>query len=253
MEPITHTIELLSGYKDKKSVFHHRVVFGHRLTGLDLFNADEHPQGQLTTSYNALLQRAAIVEFGALPLPVQVDALLDLDSLDRDDLVEAFNIFQELSADGKHGELLTKENACTLAFGFKTLLQKGKEDAGAAISYTRVQFGNRITGNDEIEADRLGLQVGIKRSCFLIGKQISRIGTADRTAEIDGPISLEYFERLDAADIATLRGAAELWRQSFRFRRRDVSTNGAGQSSDGPGAEARVERTADSGATVGAN
>ncbi|HKO43331.1 MAG TPA: hypothetical protein VJU84_08575 [Pyrinomonadaceae bacterium] len=221
MDPVTHEINLVGGYVDESKKRHTRVVFGHRLTAKDLFAADEDPQGQNPTQYQDLLVRASIVEFGTLPMPVPLSVLLDLDSIDREDLIEGNNTFSAISAQGHESEFLA-DHKVRLGWGFKI----------NDVVYTHVEFGRRITGRDDIEADRAGLGRGLRRTCFLIGKQITRISTADNTASLDGPISVEQFEALqDAADVATLRGAAENWRQSFRLRGAAVSRNGRGADS----------------------
>jgi hypothetical protein len=138
-------------------------------------------------------------------MPVPLNVLLNLDSIDREDLADGCNIYQAISAEGRNAEFLPG-NAVRLAWGFKI-----KEAV-----FQRVQFGQRITGMDEVEADRAGLKSGIRRLCYLMGKQITKITSEDGLAEMPGPLPLDYFESLDGADVATLRGAAELWRQSFR-------------------------------------
>jgi len=193
-----------------------KVVFGKRITAKDLIRIDESPMAQNPTQYQDLLVAEAIVGFGALKMPVPLSKLLDLDSIDRDDLTEGHNEFQRKSLGDRSAEILSETKA-RLAFGFKV----------GEIEYPMVEFGKRLTGRDEIEADRRGLKPGIARLCFSIGRQISKIATADGTSTIDGPIELEMFGALDGADIWTLRGAAEMWRQSFRLGRGRVSKPGA--------------------------
>jgi phage FluMu protein gp41 len=209
---------------DAKNRRHTRVVFGHRITARDLFAIDESPQSQHPTQYNDLVVRGHITEFGSLEMPVPLTTLLSLDSIDREDLTEGCNTFQAISAEGHSAQFLPG-NSVRLAWGFKI----------KDLVYDQVTFGKRITGMDEVEADRAGLKVGIRRLCFLLGKQIEKISSADGLSTIDGPIPLEYFESLDGADVATLRGAAELWRQSFRISGRELSRNGRGPQRSDPG------------------
>src|SRR5688572_28862775 len=98
MDQITHSVDLVGGYVDKKDVRHSRVVFGHRITAQDLFNLDEDPQGQNPTQYNDLIIRSSIVEFGTLPMPVPLTVLLNLDSVDREDLVDGHNVYSALTS-----------------------------------------------------------------------------------------------------------------------------------------------------------
>lgn len=239
MEPIVHIVELAGGYVDKHGVKHTRVTFGHRLNARDLFSIDEDPQGQNPTQYNDLIVRAHITEFGTLPKPVALSILLNLDSVDREDLAEACNVYQAISAEGRTAEFLP-DHKVKLAFGF-TL---------NGLNYNQVVFGHRITGMDDVEADRIGLK-GIRRACFLMGKQIASIASQDGTAQLAGPIPLHYFSSpdgpLDGMDIAALRGAAELWRQSFRISGAALSRNGRGSHSVATGQGDRLERRADSG------
>jgi phage FluMu protein gp41 len=230
----TYEINLVGGYVDDKNVRHSRVVFGRRITAKDLFAIDESPAGRNPTQYSDLVIRAHITAFGDLKMPVPLTVLLGLDSVDRDDLNEGCNAFQALSAEDRNAEFLPEHQA-KLFWGFKI----------NDVSYDRVKFGKRITGMDEIEADQAGLKSGIRRVCLLIGKQIESIATADGLS-IDGPIPLNYFESLDGADVATLRGAAELWRQSFRLAGTDLSRNGRGPQCAAAGAQDRLERGADS-------
>jgi phage FluMu protein gp41 len=212
VEPVTHTVELAGGYKDKKEVVHRAVAFAHRITAKDLFALDEDPRATIPTQYNDLLLSRAITKFGELKIPIAATVLLDLDSVDREDLVEGHNVFSALSAEGHNAEFLPDHNV-RLGWGFKI----------NGLEYRRVAFGRRVTGRDEVDADRAGLKPGVRRLCFLIGRQIQKISTQDSSSEIDGPVSLSEFESLDGADVATLRGAAELWRQSFRIRGAEVS------------------------------
>ena len=267
-----HTIDLIGGYTDAKRVTHRRVTFGHRITGKDIFNLDSDPASQNPTQYQDLIVRAAITEFGTLTMPVPLQVLLNLDSIDREDLTEAHNKFQTLSLGERKAELLP-EYQCKLAFGFTQLSQQlsptsnvqspksgsggqsldlGRGTLDNEIRYDLVTFGHRVTGMDEVRADQIGLRPGVMRMCYLIGRQISRIERSElggQRSEIEGPIDLAMFETLDCADIFTLRNAAESWRQSFRLNRTVVSQNGHSPH----GAAARDEdRLAGVGAVVNA-
>lgn len=233
MDSVTHTVELVGGHVDTAGTRHTRVVFGRRIMAKDLFALDDDPQAQNPTQYNDLVIRAHITEFGTMKLPIPLSVLLNLDSVDREDLQDGANIFQAMSAEGRSGEFLP-DHKVKLGWGFKV----------NDVVYGHAQFGKRVTGIDDVEADRASLKPGIRRLCFLVGRQITEISTEDGTAKIDGAIPLDYFESLDAADIATLRGAAELWRQSFRIAGASVSRNGTGKDSSSPGSEVRVERGA---------
>lgn len=220
MEPIT--IELDVGYTDKQNVRHTRVTFGRRIKGRDLFAIDENPQSGIPTQYNDLILREAITEFGTVKLPVPLDVLLGLDALDRDDLWAAFNRF--LSGEEKAEADLPDENAVRLLIGYER----------NGLVYDVVRFGLRLRGMDEVAADARRLN-GIKRGCFLVGRQIKELAQTEGESVIEGPIELYVFEELDIVDITALRVAAEVWRQSFRRAGARVQGNGSGPNNSAAG------------------
>lgn len=215
-----HTIQLIVGYTDntKGRKTHKSVTFGKLLTGRMLFAIDEDPQSNLPTQYEAMLIRACITEFGTLRMPTPLTALLALDSIERDDLTEAFNQFSEMNRGGKEPEQID---------GTTLRLAVGYERNG--LTYDVVTFGKRITGMDDVEADRLDLK-GIRRICFLAGKQVVSLSQSDGKSTLEGQLGLEIFEELLASDIQAIRVASEVYRQSFRL-------SGAGVSPIGRGAE----------------
>src|SRR6201999_3753418 len=93
---------------DQQQVKHNRVTFGKRVNGKTFFAIDDDPQSSIPTQYNYLLLRAAITEFGALKMPVPLSVLLNLDSIDRDDLNEAFNRFSVESLGENQAEYLAE-------------------------------------------------------------------------------------------------------------------------------------------------
>lgn len=206
----THSIELIGGYTDKDKNIHKKVTFGNRLTVGDLILLDNDPQGKNPTQYQELIRRKMITEFGTLKMPVPLNVLLSLDSIDCDDLEAAGDQFLVISRCGRTGEYLD---------GFALKLPLGFVIDGT--EYTNVQFGNRITGKDRVEADAYG--AGVAHRAFLIGKQISKISTEDDLACIDGQVKLDMFKTLDAESLNMLWAGAEIFRQSFRFKRKVVS------------------------------
>lgn len=259
---ITHEINLIGGYEDPKKVTHRRVVFGYRITGEDLFRLDTDPQSQVPTQYQDLVMREAITEFGSLVKtdrdgkrkPIPLSALLDLDSIDRDDLAQAHNEFAALSVGDRQPSIMPPDKV-KLAFGFTI----------AESNYDLVQFGWRITGRDDVQADKLKL-TGIARMCYRAGRQISKLAIAcakcDATgsvegkkkcgdckgtgeaagSEIDGPIDLEFFNALDGIDIQIIGAGADLWRQTFRLRGGGVSQRGDGADGAAAGNENQLDR-----------
>jgi hypothetical protein len=192
-------------------VTHTDVIFGQRLTAKDLMNLDSDPQAQNPTQYQDLIRRKMITKFGSMKMPVPLNALLALDTIDRDDLGTASDKFLQISRGDRTSEM-RENHQVKLYFGFEI----------DGTIYDVVQFGNRTTGKDEVEADASNLQ-GISRACFLIGKQISRLSTADGLASIDGQVDLETFQSLDGEDLNLLRIGAEMWRISFRLKGKNVS------------------------------
>lgn len=227
-ENFTHSIELIEGYKTTdpatgQEIKHTTVTFGRRVTAKDLMSLDNDPQSANQTQYNDLIRRKMITKFGTLKMPVALNVLLSLDSIDRDDLAFAADRFLRESRGERTFEYLDNHTV-KLPFGF---------DIDGTI-YNVVRFGNRITGRDNVEADGYGN--GVTRLCFTIGKQIAEISTEDNTASIKGTVELEHFDSLDSEDITILQVGSELWRQSFRHKRKAVSPERNGGDSVSAGA-----------------
>ena len=226
-----HTIELIGGYTTpdndgKTKTTHRAVTFGRRLTTQELINLDNDPQGQNPTQYDDLVRRKMITKFGTMKMPVPLNALLSLDSLDRQDLSAAADKFMVESRGDSVAEI-REDNEVKLRWGF---------DVGGTF-YDVVQFGKLTTGKDSVDADALGR--GVARECFLIGKQITKILTSDGTASIDGAVGVESFFALDVEDFNQLRIGAKLFEVAFRLKREAVSRerNGDGRVSAGKGNE----------------
>jgi hypothetical protein len=264
-EQTTHEVTLIGGYEDSKKAVHRRVVFGHRVTGAELFRLDTDPQAQNPTQYHDLIMREAIIEFGSLPMKdkkgnrqrVPLPALLDLDSIDRDDLIAAHSEFAALSMGDRQPSVMPPDKV-KLAFGFTI----------GELNYDFVVFGRRLIGRDDVQADKLEL-TGIARMCYRAGRQISRVATAcskcagvgsveDKPcveckgtgyvagSELEGPIDLEFFNPLDGVDIQIIGAGADLWRQTFRLRGRGLSGNRDGANSAPAGDENGLDRGSDS-------
>jgi hypothetical protein len=198
------TVELDIGHTDPAGKKHTRVTFGRRISGKQVFDIDANPQSQIPTQNSDLLMIASITEFGALKMPVSLLVLLKLDSLDREDLSDAFQRFLDDGLGDRKVEY-PSVGVVKMAIGYES----------NGLAYDLVEFGTRLTGMDEVEADKLKLN-GIKRVVFLCGRQISKLKQTDGTSELDGPIGLDIFEQLDLVDIGAIRTAAEVWRYSFR-------------------------------------
>lgn len=226
-------IELVGGYTDNKGNTHRKVTFGKRITAKDLFKLDTDPQAQDITQYSDLIMSAAITEFGALKMPVLLPVLLSLDSIDRDDLVEAHDKFLNESR-GENEAKILPDNKIKLAFGFKI----------DSVTYDVVQFGKRTNGFDVVNAQKLGFQ-GVKRECFFIAKQISQLSSSSVEATLE-TIEIKDFEQLDGYDLIHLRIAAEIWRQSFRILRSGLPEKRIGETNSFIDEGNKTERSNDS-------
>ncbi|HEV7701063.1 MAG TPA: hypothetical protein VGO43_12600 [Pyrinomonadaceae bacterium] len=208
---IEHKITLIFGYTDAKGVVHKDVTFGKRLKCGDLILLDSDPQGQNPTQYTDLIRRRVITSFGKLRMPVGLDVLLGLNSIDRQDLNAGVDQFFELSRDGRAANY-KPGNVVQLRFGF---------DYDGTM-YNVVEMNRIPTGRDEAEADTLGL-TGTGRECFMIGRRITRISSENEAASVDGPIDLTNFSGLDAEDLYLLRTGGQLAEAMFRVQGKAVS------------------------------
>lgn len=213
-----HTIELQFGHTDPTGKVHTTVTFGKRLTGGDMMTLDSDPQAQIPTQYNDLMQRKMITKFGTLKVPVALNVLLGLNKIDREDLGLAMSTFLEVSADGRLAEH-RENNVVKLRYGF----------AFDGANYDVVHLDNMTTGFDEVAADGMHL-TGISRECYLVGRMISKISSDEGLAAIDGPVDLDKFKDLDAADISLLRTGARLVELGFRLKGKDFSGEWSGEN-----------------------
>jgi hypothetical protein len=225
------TIELVMGYqsralRDGEPEVHRRVTFGKRLKGRSLFNIDSDPQSKLSTQYQDLIVRDCITEFGTIKMPVPLQFLLELDSIDRDDLADAHQKFMRGSLVDWLAERGLKEgDAPAVIDDAHVRLAYGYEHNG--VCYDLVEFGHRLTGMSEVKADKQKL-TGVRRTCFLAGLQIARLMQTTGASEISGPIDpytldpdmapvyADVFAKLDAIDIQAIQMGSVAYRESFR-------------------------------------
>lgn len=210
MKEEKHKIELITGYVDKK-ITHREVEFGKRLTVGDLMALDTDPQAKNPTQYSDLILRRMITKFGTLKMPVPLNVLLGLNSIDREDLQAGADKFLEITRGDRAGEF-QEDNEVRLRFGFDV----------DGTRYHLAKFGSLTTGRDLVEADSMSLQ-GVARECFILGRQIVRLRTEDGQATVDGPVDLTFFRLVDGEDFNLLRIGAEMWKATFRFGRKGVS------------------------------
>jgi hypothetical protein len=239
-EKITHAIDLIEGFTDGKGAVHRHVVFGKSVSAKRLLDLRVDPQSSIQTQYQDLLLAESIIEFGTLPIPVPLTVLLPLTDIDREDLRAGRDEYRQKLLGDRTVEL--RDDGVTLLFGFKF----------GESRYPIVEFGTRLTGKDEVEADKLNLTDGLARRAFMAGRSVTKISNAEG-AEIAGPLA---FEKINSADVDEddlwgLVVSADLWRQSFRVRGRNVSKE-EGADGTAAGDENRLERSAHSATAAGA-
>jgi hypothetical protein len=214
-EPVSEAVTLIFGYNDGNQT-HTEVVFSHRLTGADLLRISDDEMSEKTTQFNLMMQQAAITKFGSLSMPVPMTVLLSLKSPDRQELNKAHNKFLKKTSQGHRSEVISDAKV-RLGYGFQI--------DGA--TYDVVEFGNLLSGYDELEADEMERW---RRACFLQGKQISKLSQSNGQAVRLGPVELEHFDKLDGGDIFVLEAAATRFQDSFRRTRGKVSSDNSGGS-----------------------
>jgi len=198
------TLDLERGFTDAKGAAHQKLVFGRRLTGGDLIRADQKLESFSKISFECAIFASALVEFGTLRRDEMRHALLSLNDLERADVEAAYERFLSQSNDGVEGRAVS-DDTVRLAFGIRR----------DGVVYRDVTFGRLLVGYDELEADTKRL-TGVERNCFLIGRQVARIASADGAHVVEGELTLEVFEDLDADDLPALREAADNWYESAR-------------------------------------
>lgn len=212
------TLSLQFGFTDKDGKVHKDVTFGKRPTMKDIFALDTDPRASVPTQYNDLIRRVVITKFGTLTMPTDLSVLLALNMIDREDLSDGIDRYL--------AESLPSRDVSTEEDGLESVrLEFGFEVDGSR--FTKVEFGKLLTGKDEVDADKLGLR-GVGREAFLLGRQITKLFTEDGI-EISGPVGIERFSSLDAADYTVLRTGAQLRRLSFRLERKELLRVGDGE------------------------
>ncbi|HEX8177854.1 MAG TPA: hypothetical protein VF543_22385 [Pyrinomonadaceae bacterium] len=201
-------LRLRFGYKGPDGITHQDVVFGKRMKGADLFMMSEDDDFSQQTKRQLLMYAAAIIEFGTLRMPVPMTVLLSLNRADRFELARGYGRFLEESAEGRKIEDVLEAGRVSQT---KIKLAFGIERAG--VNYNVVEFGNLIDGYTELEADDYS---GWRHDCFIMGKEIVGLSQCDGQATAPGPIPLEVFEAMDAADIFALQAKETAWLNSFR-------------------------------------
>jgi hypothetical protein len=228
-----HTIELTEGYEG-----HTAVTFGRRVLARDLFTLDTDPQAELNTQYQLLILRRAITKFGDIPnvdpvkSPVLLKYLLSMKVMDIRDLINGYNEFEKLSEEENERQKPLSIERLQFAHPFKV----------REAEFDIVVFGRQLTGFDEVEADRLRLK-GESRAAWTNAQQVVRVENSESgesvTFDFDDEegerLTLESLGGLTTADLNFFNMGAELYRQSFRRKRKVVSGERGGGGRAGAG------------------
>ncbi len=198
----THTIELPTGYTDSKDTLHKELVFGRRVTGGDLMRISESDMSTNTIGFQCAIFAAALKSFGTLNPAGFLGALLSLDGFERSEVIEAYDGFERESVEGRAEEQIS-DNTIRLRFG---IVRDG-------VAYTDVTFGRRLIGWDSVNAERR-YRSEARRNAYLVGKQVTKIASADGAQVVEGPLEVSDFETMDAMDLVSLREASERWNES---------------------------------------
>ena len=196
-------IQLPIGLTDERGTTHKDVTIGKLPLGSDVFAAMHDPLSAYSTVVDAYLLRASITQFGTLKLPVPLNSLLTLDSVDRDTLNDAFNEFLFSFTEGKAVELIGEDTA-RLIVGVKI----------SGVPYTHVHFkpfGSNVADPSSIRNASVLTQAEL--TCVLLGSRIDRLSSADATHSIDGPIALDVFAALPVFDLS---GLLQVYAMRFR-------------------------------------
>lgn len=202
------TIELEYGYQDKENpeLAHRRVEFSHRPTGGDFMKAMEETDGA-NPEYLFVLMQAAISKFGDLTMPVPMTVLLSLNWIDQEDLQSAF--FEFLGDTGSKQEAKILETGkVQLGFGIKR---------ADGTNFDIVEFGKILNGYDQIQI-RKDANSEFERNVLTIGREVSRMASADGSRKTDECPTLDELKSLDWEDFVILQQAVNEWRDSFRKR-----------------------------------
>src|SRR5262245_23103532 len=113
-----NTVTLIDGYRDAQGGLHREVEVGYVLRGADLFSIDEHPLGTTQAARDFLILSKAITRFGTMRLPVPPTVLAELDTVERDDLLTAYNDLEKKSRGGRRPEVLP-DGRLRLASGYE--------------------------------------------------------------------------------------------------------------------------------------
>lgn len=231
-----HNIELTYGYTDKKGVTHKDVTFGYRVTVGDLVMLDNNPMAQNQTQREQLVRRQMITKFGTLSLPVPLNVLAALDTMDDDRMRIGADHYLQITRDGRQAEYRNNDEV-KLIFGVEI----------DGVRYDVVKFGRRLTVADNIEADNRNLGNGIARICFQICKQIVELSDSETGIKLEGPIESEKLSGMDSEDLQVLRFAGEFFRLAPSASGKDLqgeSGEVSGSSGEANGVDGDGDNTA---------
>lgn len=205
---LSQKFNLKFGYQDKENpeIFHREVVIARRPTGADFFKAveDGTDDRAANTRINLALIASAISKFGSMTMPVPITALFELNEIDEDKLNDEYLLF--LVATQPETEQKILEGSCAqLAFGVER----------DGVKYHVIEFGRLLNGYDRMEIQSVAQNDWIFEA-KKIAREVVKISTLDGKKSVDGELTFEEIEAMDATDYLVLRECEAQWLNSFR-------------------------------------
>ena len=217
-------VTLNFGYEGRPGGPIRDLVVGRRVTGADLLRINDEGDGQAGIQFQLAVLASAITEFGDFKMPVPPNVMLSLKRPDRRLIAKGYDALVRESSGGRKAQKLAPG---------RYRLERGFE-FGETL-YDVVEFGNHLSGFDELEADEMS---GFREVFFLLGKEITRLSQSEGAATKSGPLAVEDFETLYAEDAFALQRYEADWYDSFRPAETDAAPAGTaiggGASDDAP-------------------
>lgn len=177
------------------------MTIGYALKARDVFAIRQAWQRGSDFLYNALVLQCAITRFGNLPLPVSMNVLLSLDSVDFELLAISYN---EFSAQLGRPEIIS-DSTIKLVFGVTV----------AGSLFDVVELGLSTNETHIEEAYRRGLD-GIAGIAYIASRQIKQLRQSDGGRSLDGPLDFDALLEMDSIDLFALTSASSIWKSSTR-------------------------------------
>lgn len=204
---VTRTVNLKFGYIEKtveeKEVAHNKVVISNKITA-SAFVSISDAYGNSEFQFTNELIRKSISKFGTLEMPLPVSIFLSLNQVDREKLVDEFNLFfAEISKEVKAEIVELSKVKLT-----SPIVKDGK-------NYDTVEFGYLTTGYDYIAIEKIARGEEEKQYLTLL-RHISKLSISENSEVFDGDLTYSDFENIEVGDYFVLQQAQEKWLNSFR-------------------------------------